>query len=144
MPCLLARRNVTCRPLRLGLATAAAHAGQRGHEQDHHCAGANENGITSGSASNEYNIEHGNSQMKVRRMKKAPSSTGLALGRSCSLIHSLLRRPSTSSLASILVRQKWGGGLYKGKTGEGEGADRITNLSGLSGRYHINRVHLCV
>lgn len=41
-------------------------------------------------------------KMKVRRMKKAPSSTGVALGRPCSLTHILFSMLSVSSLASIL------------------------------------------
>lgn len=41
-------------------------------------------------------------KMKVRRTKKAPSSTGVALGRPCSLTHILFSMFSVSSLASIL------------------------------------------
>lgn len=48
-------------------------------------------------------IENRDSQMKVKRMKKAPRSIGLALGRPCSLTHILLRRFSASSRVSILA-----------------------------------------
>lgn len=41
--------------------------------------------------------------MKVNRMKKAPSSMGLALGRFCNLSQILWRRLRDSSLASILA-----------------------------------------
>lgn len=41
-------------------------------------------------------------KMNVKMTKKAPSSTGLALGRLCSLSHILFRMLSVSSLASIL------------------------------------------
>lgn len=44
--------------------------------------------------------------MKVRMMKNAPRSTGLALGRLWSLTHILFKRPSASSLASILIRDE--------------------------------------
>lgn len=44
--------------------------------------------------------------MKVRRIKKAPSSTGVASGSPCSFSHILLRRLSASSPGSIPVRQK--------------------------------------
>lgn len=44
--------------------------------------------------------------MKVRMIKKAPRSTGLALGRFWSLTHILLRRLSASSLASILMQPR--------------------------------------
>lgn len=93
------------RPPQLGLATAAAcHAGQHCHEQDDHCGRANKNSIiTSSLLKNTVVIESGDSHMKVKRTQKAPSSTALALGRPCSLTHTLLRRPSISSLASILV-----------------------------------------
>lgn len=47
--------------------------------------------------------ESGHSQMKVSRMEKAPTSTGWALGRLCSLTHILFKRFSVSSLGSILV-----------------------------------------
>lgn len=40
--------------------------------------------------------------IKVNRMKNAPSSMGLALGRCCNLSHILFRRLSDSSLGSIL------------------------------------------
>lgn len=53
-----------------------------------------------------------NSHMKVRMMKKAPRSTGLELGRLWSLTHILFKRPSASSLASIL-RQRRGGRRFQ-------------------------------
>lgn len=66
--------------------------------------------INSVNTSSDYRIlgiiENGDSQMKVKRMKKAPSSIGLALGRPCSLTHILFRRFTVSSLASILAKQK--------------------------------------
>lgn len=43
-------------------------------------------------------------KMKPKMMKKAPSCKGWALGRCCSFSQMLFRRPSVSSLASILVR----------------------------------------
>lgn len=50
--------------------------------------------------------------MKVRRTKKAPSSTGVALGRPCSLAHNLFRRLRVSSVGSILTRQRQDEGIY--------------------------------
>lgn len=47
--------------------------------------------------------------MKVRMIKKAPRSTGLALGRFWSLTHALLRRLSASCLASILMQKRQDG-----------------------------------
>lgn len=49
--------------------------------------------------------------MKVRMMKNAARSKGLVLGRFWSLTHILFRRPSASSLASILTQTK-GGVIY--------------------------------
>lgn len=95
---------------------AAAHAGQQSHEQDHHCGRADRNSISSKSLWERTRrgaiSKSRNSQMKVRRIKKAPSSTGVALGRPCSLAHNLLRRLRVSSAGSILTRQRQDEGIY--------------------------------
>lgn len=53
-------------------------------------------------------IESEDSQIKVRMMKKAPRSIGVALGRFCSLYHTLFKSSSASSLGSILVSRNVG------------------------------------
>lgn len=92
--------------LHLGPATAAAagHTGHCCHECNSHCGRAKKNIIITASDSTILvMIENRDSQMKVKRMKKAPRSIGLALGRPCSLTHILLRRFSASSWVFILT-----------------------------------------